>query len=285
MKTKTAEPKGKGQRSHAESLLAVQEQAIKYSKELSTLYRKEKKASKELKEKLQSLSLSQKQSLLYAGELRKTYLKEKQEAARLRQALKDIEETYESTLLALVNSLDVREHETHNHSQRVMEYTLEMARKAGIKRKELVDIGRGSLLHDIGKIGLPDSILMKQDDLTNRQWKEIKKHPSIGFRILKGIKFLEGASRIVLTHSEHFDGTGYPKGLKGEAIPTGARLFAVVDAFDAMTNDRPYRKAMDYEAARAEIKKYSGTQFDPWAVDIFLCVGNCCKRSNYEFVT
>jgi response regulator RpfG family c-di-GMP phosphodiesterase len=233
---------------------------MKYSEELSTLYHKEKKASKELKEKLESLSLSQKQSLLYAEELRKTYLKEKQEAARLRRALKNIEETYESTLLALVNALDVREHETHNHSQRVMEYTLEMAKKAGIKGKELVDIGRGSLLHDIGKIGSPDSILMKQDDLTKRQWEEIKKHPSIGFRILKGIKFLEGASRIVLTHSEHF------------AIPIGSRLFAVVDAFDAMTSNRPYRKAMGYEAAKKEIKKYSGTQFDPWAVDIFLSV-------------
>jgi HD-GYP domain-containing protein (c-di-GMP phosphodiesterase class II) len=272
MKNKTAGPKGKRQRPHNEGLLAVQKQAMKYSEELSTLYHKEKKASKELKEKLESLSLSQKQSLLYAEELRKTYLKEKQEAARLRRALKNIEETYESTLLALVNALDVREHETHNHSQRVMEYTLEMAKKAGIKGKELVDIGRGSLLHDIGKIGSPDSILMKQDDLTKRQWEEIKKHPSIGFRILKGIKFLEGASRIVLTHSEHFDGTGYPQGLKGDAIPIGSRLFAVVDAFDAMTSNRPYRKAMGYEAAKKEIKKYSGTQFDPWAVDIFLSV-------------
>jgi HD-GYP domain-containing protein (c-di-GMP phosphodiesterase class II) len=252
MKKKAAEPKLKEKGPHEEPSSAALE--------------------KELEEKLDSLSLSQRQSLLYAEELRKIYLKEKEEAERLRQALKDIEETYESTLLALVNALDVREHETHNHSQRVMEYTLEMARKAGIKGQELLDIGRGSLLHDIGKIGLPDSILLKQDNLTDGDWVKIKKHPAIGFGILKGIKFLEGASGIVLTHAEHFDGTGYPKGLKAEAIPVGSRLFSVADTLDAMTNDRPYRKAMGYDAAREEIRRFSGTQFDPWAVEIFLSI-------------
>jgi HD-GYP domain-containing protein (c-di-GMP phosphodiesterase class II) len=218
------------------------------------------------------LSADRGQAIRYARELSTLYHREKEEAERLRQALKDIEETYESTLLALVNALDARERETHNHSRRVMEYTLEMARKAGIKGTELVDTGRGSLLHDIGKIGLPDNILLKPDDLTDGEWAKIKKHPSMGSRILKGIRFLEGASLLVLTHAERFDGTGYPQGLKGDAIPAGSRLFAVADSFDAMTSDRPYRRAVDYEAARAEIRKCSGKQFDPWAVEIFLSI-------------
>jgi response regulator RpfG family c-di-GMP phosphodiesterase len=233
---------------------------------------KENKDPEDIEEKLESLSPDQKQLLLYAEELRKTYAKEREKASHLRKALKDLEQTYESTLFALASALDAREHETHLHSQRVMEYTLEMAREAGIKGKALVDIARGSLLHDIGKIGLPDNILLKRHGPTDREWKKIKNHPRIGYGILKEIKFLEGASEIVRTHSERFDGKGYPQGLKGKAIPAGSRLFAVADSFDAMTSDRPYRKATDYEAAREEIKRCSGTQFDPWAVEIFLSI-------------
>ncbi len=251
---------------------ALKEQAVKYGAELSALYRKGKKESKELKEKLESLAHAREQMLVYAEELRQTYDRERAEAKRLRVAIKELELSYESTLLALANALDAREHETRKHSQRVMEYTLEMARKAGIKGEELVDIGRGSLLHDIGKIGLPDAILLKPHDPSDREWEKIKKHPQIGFRILKHIKFLKEASKIVLTHSERFDGKGYPEGLKGKMIPAGSRIFAVADTFDAMTSDRPYRAAMDYEAAKKEIKKCSGTQFDPWAVRVFLSI-------------
>jgi putative nucleotidyltransferase with HDIG domain len=233
---------------------------------------KEKKDPEDIEGKLESLSPDQKQLLLYAEELRKTYAKEREKARHLSKALKELKETYESTLLALASALDAREHETHLHSQRVMEYTLEMAREAGLKGKALVDIARGSLLHDIGKIGLPDNILLKPHVPTDREWKKIKNHPRIGYGILKEIKFLERASEIVRTHSERFDGKGYPQGLKGKAIPVGSRLFAVADSFDAMTSDRPYRKATDYEAAREEIKRCSGTQFDPWAVEIFLSI-------------
>ena len=132
-----------------------------------------------------------------------------------------------------------------------------------------LDVERGALLHDVGKIGIPDAILHKPGELNREEWIEMRRHPEIGSRILQGIKFLDGARPIVLCHQERYDGNGYPAGLKGNAIPLGARIFAVVDALDAMTSDRPYRKALPYESARAEIFKYRGTQFDPDVVAAF----------------
>jgi HD-GYP domain-containing protein (c-di-GMP phosphodiesterase class II) len=147
-----------------------------------------------------------------------------------------------------------------------------IARELGVPARDLVDIDRGSLLHDIGKIGVSDNILLKPAKLTEEEWVEIRKHPGIGYHILKGIDFLKEAARLVLQHHEKFDGTGYPQGLAGKDILLGARIFAVVDTFDAMTSDRPYRKALSYQIARDEIIRFSGRQFDPGIVQVFLSI-------------
>lgn len=181
-----------------------------------------------------------------------------------------IANAYQMTLEALATALDTRDSETMGHSLRVAAYTVHMAEQMGIEGPMMTDIYRGALLHDFGKIGVPDAILRKPGKLTPEEWVEMRKHPEIGYRILHGINFLESSRQIVLSHQERFDGTGYPRNLKGEEIPLGARIFCVADTLDAMTSDRVYRKALPYETARAEIEKYSGTQFDPEVVKIFL---------------
>lgn len=185
-----------------------------------------------------------------------------------------LQETYEGTLEALVSALDARDRETKGHSLRVMQYTMDIARALGIPEdsQEWNDIQRGALLHDVGKIGVADSILHKPGPLTPEEWVEMKKHPRIGFEMLQDIPFLAGAARIIEAHHERFDGKGYPKGLAGEEIPLGARIFVIADTFDAMTSDRPYRRALPPEVARDEIVKNSGTQFDPIVVQAFLSV-------------
>jgi putative nucleotidyltransferase with HDIG domain len=188
----------------------------------------------------------------------------------LNEALHDVEESYKITLEALATALDAREHETQAHSQRVREYTLALARNLGLRHDDLIHTGRGALLHDVGKIGVRDSILLKSGKLNKQEWVEMRKHPQIGYNILQSIEFLSPAAEIVLCHQERFDGKGYPNGLAGEDIPLGARIFAVVDTLDAMTSDRPYRKATSFETARKEIRACSGTQFDPHVVDVFL---------------
>jgi cyclic di-GMP phosphodiesterase len=190
----------------------------------------------------------------------------------LRKTFESYQEASETTLEALVAALDAREHETQAHSIRVSEYTLHLARVMGVDEALLADIGRGAMLHDIGKIGVSDNILLKPGKLTEDEWTEMRKHPQIGYWILDGIQGLEPASQIVLGHQEKFDGTGYPRTLKGEDIPLGARIFAVIDCFDAITSDRPYRTSSTYEAARAEIESCSGTQFDPLIAQYFLNV-------------
>ncbi|MBI2369966.1 MAG: response regulator [Deltaproteobacteria bacterium] len=179
---------------------------------------------------------------------------------------------HETTLAALVSALDARERETTAHSWRVRDYTLHLARVIGVPAAEWGDIGKGALLHDIGKIGVPDAILLKPGPLTSEEWIEMRKHPEIGYRILEGIAGLERAREIVYAHQERFDGRGYPRGLVGEAIPHGARIFAVVDAFDAITSDRPYRRAQPFSVARQEIERGSGTQFDPQVAEAFLSI-------------
>jgi putative nucleotidyltransferase with HDIG domain len=194
--------------------------------------------------------------------------------AELQQALRDLETTYSTTLWALVAALDAREHEVSNHSQRVVRYSMAIARRLGLPEKELPDIGRGALLHDIGKIGIPDAILLKPGKLTDEEWVVMRRHPQIGFEILKAIPFLGVPAEVVLSHQERFDGKGYPRGLAGEAIPLGARIFAIADTFDAMTSDRPYRKRTTTEAARAEVSRCTGTQFDPRCADAFLTISS-----------
>ncbi len=187
-------------------------------------------------------------------------------------AFHQISETYNATLEALVVALDSRDTETQGHSKRVVEYTTLIAKRMGIESASIVNMRRGALLHDIGKIGVPDAILRKPGKLSEEEWTIMKKHPEIGCRMLNGIKFLEGSLPIVLHHHEQWDGNGYPAGLMKEAIPLGARIFAVVDTFDAMTSSRPYRKALTYEDVNDEIEKYRGIQFDPDISEIFLSI-------------
>lgn len=172
---------------------------------------------------------------------------------------------------ALASALDLREHETGLHSKRVACHTLELARHAfNDDRERLRQIYWGALLHDIGKIGIPDAILLKQGPLTDGEWQEMRTHPDKGYNIVCQIPGMQEAANIVLSHEERFDGSGYPRGLSGEEIPLGARLFAVIDTLDAMTSDRPYRKGLDFVTAKTEIQQMSGSQFDPYAVGLFL---------------
>jgi putative nucleotidyltransferase with HDIG domain len=197
-----------------------------------------------------------------------------EEATRdLSMAFRELQATYQTTLEALGSALDTRDVGTESHSKRVHGYSLAVAREYGVAdRKALTDILHGVLLHDIGKIGIPDAILLKPGPLTPEEWTIMRQHPVIGRRLLAKIPFLSGAVPIVYHHHEKWDGTGYPEGLKGDEIPLGARIFSVVDAFDAMTFDRPYSKAIPFEDAKAEIVRCSGSHFDPGVVDAFLRV-------------
>lgn len=189
---------------------------------------------------------------------------------QLRAAMKRIEMTYDETLRALGAALDLRDTETAGHSERVSRYTLEIARVMGCSSDELRQMARGSYMHDIGKIGIPDSILLKEGKLTPEEVEVMHSHVRIGYDLVCRVAFLAPAAAIVLTHQECYDGTGYPQGLVGEEIPLGARIFAVADTLDAMTSDRPYRRALPFSTARDEIARESGRQFDPEVVRVFL---------------
>ena len=185
------------------------------------------------------------------------------------QLFNDLSMSYEQTLEALVTALDARERETEQHTRRVVLYSMALAKKMGLSDEELIEIRRGALMHDIGKIWVPDAILQKPGPLTDEEWVVMRRHPEEGLRILQGIVFFEGAVDIVGSSHEHYDGSGYPRGLVGDQIPLGARIFAVADALDAITSDRSYRKAQPFKAAYEEILRCRGTQFDPKVVDVF----------------
>ncbi len=195
-----------------------------------------------------------------------------QQSGQLRQTLDQLHEASQETLEALVTALDARERETQSHSQRVSEYSVRLAAELGLPAGEMETIRKGSMLHDIGKIGIPDRILLKPEGLTADEWVEMRKHPEIGAWIVNGVDSLRPASDIVISHHERFDGTGYPHRLAGEQIPLGARLFAVADTLDAVLSDRPYRSGSTYRAAREEIEHNAGTQFDPEISACFLRV-------------
>ena len=190
----------------------------------------------------------------------------------LEKAYHQLQHTYQQTLEALGAALDSRDVGTESHSRRVHGYSLALAREHGIPEDHLTDLAHGVLLHDIGKIGIPDAILLKPGTLTPDEWKVMRTHPEIGKRLIEKIPFLHGAIPVVWCHHEKWDGAGYPRGLAGEAIPLNARIFSVVDAFDAMTFDRPYSKAIPFDAAIAEIKRCAGAHFDPHVVESFLRV-------------
>ncbi len=192
----------------------------------------------------------------------------------LRQAMEDLEHSYDITLEALGDALDLKDSETEGHSKRVTAYTIALARAMGISPSDIKVIARGAFLHDIGKMAIPDEILRKPAALTPEEQDVMREHCTRGFNILRKIPFLAEAAEIVCSHQEHFDGSGYPNGLRAGEIPIGARIFSVADTLDAITSDRPYRKASSFDAAREEILRCSGTQFDPSVVEIFLKIPN-----------
>lgn len=183
-----------------------------------------------------------------------------------------LERSYDATLVALTHALDARDKETEGHSRRVVEYTRLIAVRLGIDGEELKLLCHGALLHDIGKIGVPDAILHKPDTLTEAEWQIMRRHPEIGAAMVEEVEYLAEARRIILHHHERWDGRGYPLGLRGKQIHIGARAFAVADALDAITQDRPYRRGRSFDQAREEIVRCRGSQFDPDAVDAFLSI-------------
>ncbi|HKZ18408.1 MAG TPA: HD-GYP domain-containing protein, partial [Geobacteraceae bacterium] len=188
---------------------------------------------------------------------------------RQRSLLVSLARANEETLLALVSALDMRERNTRLHSQRVRDYTLLLAERYGVPEREMRVMGLGALLHDVGKIAVPDGILLKDGGLSDAEWAEMHGHPGEGFRLLRRIGFLKEAAEIVHSHHERYDGSGYPRRLKGEEIPLGARLFAVADVFDALTSDRPYHSAVDYAQAAEIIREKKDRHFDPAVVEVF----------------
>jgi response regulator RpfG family c-di-GMP phosphodiesterase len=196
-----------------------------------------------------------------------------EEATRdLALTLRELQDTYRVTLEALGSALDTRDVGTEAHSRRVRGYALTLARSHGIPEEQIKDIEHGALLHDIGKIGIPDAILLKPGPLTPEEWIVMRTHPEVGRRLIERIPFLRGALPIVYHHHEKWDGSGYALGLRGDAIPLGARIFSVADALDAMTFDRPCSKAVSDETARREIERCAGTHFDPAVVKTFLAI-------------
>jgi putative two-component system response regulator len=177
---------------------------------------------------------------------------------------------YADTLEAMISALDMRECETGRHSYRVTEYTIILAKNFGVPDADLESIAKGALLHDIGKIGVPDHILLKPERLTDSEMEIMRKHPIYGYNLLKKFSFLEHAAEIVLSHHENFDGTGYPHKISGKEIPLGARIFSVIDTFDAITTSRSYRQAISYEEAIDLITQSSSSQFDPDVIDVFM---------------
>ncbi len=200
------------------------------------------------------------------------YQKLLQERAKLREANAQLLNAYEATIEGLSHALDLRDRETEGHSRRVTEVTVRLAQALNISEDEITHIRRGALLHDIGKIGIPDSILHKPDTLTEEEWGIMRKHPQFAHDMLSPIEYLRPALAIPYSHHEKWDGTGYPRNIKGEEIPMSARLFAIADVWDALTSNRPYRDAWTAEQALAYIREQSGKHFDPQVVDLFFQV-------------
>jgi putative nucleotidyltransferase with HDIG domain len=188
----------------------------------------------------------------------------------MQRAMHQIERSYDVTLEALGDALDLKDAETEGHSKRVTAYTLALGRAVGLREPELRVVGRGAFLHDIGKMAIPDSILRKPGKLTPEEQAIMRTHSELGYQMLRKIPFLHDAAEIVWAHQEYFDGSGYPRRLRGEQIPMGARIFALADTLDAMTSSRPYRKATTLSLARKEILRCAGSQFDPAVVDVFV---------------
>jgi putative two-component system response regulator len=202
------------------------------------------------------------------------YQKLVNERSRLEQAHADLVAAYDATILGWSQAMDLRDKETEGHSRRVTDMTERLAKELGVGEEELTHIRRGALLHDMGKLGIPDSILQKPSKLTAEEWEVMHQHPKLAYDMLSSIEYLHPALDIPYCHHEKWDGSGYPRGLKGDAIPLAARIFAVVDVWDALTSDRPYRPAWTEEKALDYIHEQSGTHFEPEIVTLFLDVIN-----------
>jgi putative two-component system response regulator len=194
--------------------------------------------------------------------------------AEQRRALEELNAklliAYDKTIEGWSQALDLRDKETEGHTLRVTDKTLELAKAIGITGEELDHIRRGALLHDVGKLGIPDAILLKPGKLTDDEWATMRRHPVYAYEWLSGIDFLEKALDIPYCHHEKWDGSGYPRKLKGEEIPLAARLFAIIDVWDALTSDRPYRAAMPEDEVREYVRAQSGSHFDPQIVEVFI---------------
>ncbi|HTW32799.1 MAG TPA: HD domain-containing phosphohydrolase [Candidatus Sulfotelmatobacter sp.] len=189
---------------------------------------------------------------------------------QLQFTVRELERSYDITLEALGDALDLKDAETEGHSRRVTAFTIAIAKAMGLAQEQIVTIARGAFLHDIGKMAIPDAILRKPGKLTPDEVTIMQEHCYKGYQIVRKIPFLASACDIIYSHQERFDGSGYPRGLKGKEIPLGARIFSIADTLDAIMSDRPYRPAQTFEAARLEIAKWSGRQFDPEVVKVFL---------------
>lgn len=189
-----------------------------------------------------------------------------------------IDTAYLVTLEAFVNAIDAREHEVGDHSLRVTEFSMIIGKACDVRGRDLVDLYCGALLHDIGKIGVPDAVLHKAGPLDQEEQATMHRHPEIGFRIIGHIGYFARAAEIIRTHHEHYDGSGYPRGLKGDEIPHGARVFAVADAIDALTVKRPYREALPFEQALDEIVRASGSIYDPGVLQAALTTADVLKK-------
>ena len=193
----------------------------------------------------------------------------RERSAKLAASLQDIQASYEFTLEALVRMLDAREEHTGRHSKRVRELAVALAQEMGLTNEQQETVASGAFLHDIGKIAIPDHILLKPGPLTDEEWVIMKTHSQTGYDILRSSQFLQHTAQVVYQHHEHFDGSGYPQGLSGKDISEGARIFAVIDAYYAMRSQRVYRDAIPHTAAVEEVMAHAGTQFDPDVVDAF----------------
>jgi len=195
-----------------------------------------------------------------------------EQTGQLREALRQIERSYDHTLEALGAAIDLRDSPTAGHSRRVFLYSIEIAKAMGGLENQMRNIAMGAWLHDIGKLAIPDAILLKPGPLTEKEREIMQHHAQIGYDLVKGIPFLADAAEIIFAHHERCDGSGYPRGLKTQEIPTGARIFALADTFDAMTSDRPYRRALPFQASREVIERGAGKQYDSQVARVFLSI-------------
>jgi ribonuclease P protein subunit RPR2 len=217
--------------------------------------------------KLEQADAAHSQLLRYADDLRTTFSAERRRAEELREALDAVELAYTATVRALASAVEAKDAYTGGHLARVTAYGIEACRALGGDLAATPGLEYAFLLHDLGKIGVPDAVLNKAGPLTDEEWALMREHPAIGLRILEGVPHMDVVRAVVYSHHERWDGAGYPEGLKDEQIPLAARVFAAVDAFDAITTDRPYRAAVSLEEALHRLREASGTQFAPDAVD------------------